>query len=222
MAYEISWSMTIAGRVWTGLPFVVVEAVAPQEAALIEGRMGSYGLDALPIRYAGARGTFPEASALDVLEGRVTATRYRDAIVLIGPTAESAVRLVEIPHGVRRLSASGRSRDFMPPVEVVANAIHTILTGGLFRLPPRSISLSWNVLNALAIAGIFAYVRTRGLVLRALLLLPVAWLSMYLGAGIQIRWNYALEEWFTMWVLADTFLAGLASGLVGRFLGKWD
>lgn len=69
----------------------------------------------VPIWYAGPPGTYETISAVDVLQGRADGERFRDGIVLIGPTA---IGLGDVyPTPVSGLSV------LMPGAEITANVI---------------------------------------------------------------------------------------------------
>lgn len=74
--------------------------------------------DELIINYAGPAGTYPTISAIDVLERKVSADRFRDAIVLVGATAPDLHDELFTPTGKTK-PLSG--------IEVHANAVGTVL-----------------------------------------------------------------------------------------------
>ncbi|MBF0628607.1 MAG: CHASE2 domain-containing protein [Magnetococcales bacterium] len=67
---------------------------------------------------------FPTFSMLAILEGNVPAERFRDRVVLIGPTAPRLTPYWATPAG----------RD-MPPLEIQAQAVSALLDGQEFHLP---------------------------------------------------------------------------------------
>ncbi len=72
------------------------------------------------VNYGGPAGTYPTYSAYSVAEGDVPADAFKGKIVLIGATSPALQDLWPTPYS---------SVDRTPGVEVVANAIDTVLTG---------------------------------------------------------------------------------------------
>jgi len=95
-----------------------------QNVPLYQGR--------LLVSYAGPAGTYPTYSASDVADGLVDPAVFRDKIVLIGATSMTLHDLFPTP-----ISASSP----MPGVEIVANAIDTLMTGAYLRLTPPWVNL---------------------------------------------------------------------------------
>jgi len=97
------------------------------------------------VNYGGPTGTYPTYSAYSVVEGDIPAEAFRGKVVLIGATTPTLQDLWPTPYS---------SNDRTPGVEVVANAIDTILTGRyLQRVPPWANVLA-TVLTAVVAAVI--------------------------------------------------------------------
>jgi len=80
------------------------------------------------VNFAGPAGTYPTYSAFSVAEGDIPADDFKGKIVLIGATAPGLQDLWATPYS---------SSDRTPGVEIVANAVDTILTGQyLYQAPP--------------------------------------------------------------------------------------
>jgi adenylate cyclase len=96
---------------------------------------------ALLINYAGPAGTYPSYSAAFIPLGDYDPDFFRDKIVLIGATSETLQDIHPTPF---------QPNIPMPGVEIVANAIATILTGNYLRLAPPWIT----ILTTLFFAGL--------------------------------------------------------------------
>jgi adenylate cyclase len=86
----------------------------------------------LLVNFGGPAGTYPTYSATSVAEGDIPAETFKDKIVLIGVTSASLQDLWSTPYSI-----SART----PGVEVVANAVDTILTGQYLRVAPPWVNL---------------------------------------------------------------------------------
>jgi CHASE2 domain-containing sensor protein len=75
------------------------------------------------IRYAGPSGTFAHVSFVDVVDGKVDPSVFKDKIVLFGATAPKDAATDAHPTPFRGL---------MPRVEITANAISTVLSRSYF------------------------------------------------------------------------------------------
>src|SRR5262249_42355966 len=70
------------------------------------------------------RSAFPQDSFFDVLTGKIPAEKYRDKIVLIGPTAAGVSNIFVTP-----VSSA------MPAVELEAHTVSSLLQGHFFAVP---------------------------------------------------------------------------------------
>ena len=84
------------------------------------------------VNYAGPVGTYPTYSAASVADGLVDPKVFRDKIVLIGATTMTLHDLYPTPFSATRP---------MPGVEIVANAIDTLMTGKYLRLTAPWVNL---------------------------------------------------------------------------------
>jgi CHASE2 domain-containing sensor protein len=91
------------------------------------------------IDYRGPRGTIPSVSAIDVIDGRVPASTFRDKVVVVGVAAKGAQDVLRTP-----LDSA------MPGMEVQANAIDTMLRGEPLRDVPPPVDIVVIVLLGLA------------------------------------------------------------------------
>jgi adenylate cyclase len=106
-----------------------------QEVPLFQRRM--------LVNFSGPAGTYPTYSASSVAEGDIPAEKFKGKIVLIGATSPTLQDLWPTPY-----SLSSRT----PGVEVVANAVDTVLTGHYLTLAPPWINLLETLLMALMAA----------------------------------------------------------------------
>lgn len=86
----------------------------------------------LLINYAGPTGTYPTYSAARLLLGDYPAELFRDKIVLIGATTITLQDIYPTPF---------TTKEQMPGVEVVANAVGTLLSGHYLRILPLWVTL---------------------------------------------------------------------------------
>ncbi len=126
----------------------------------------------LLVNYAGPAGTYPTYSASDVADGLVDPAVFRDKIVLIGATSITLKDNFPTP-----ISASSP----MPGVEIVANAINTLMTGAYLRLTPPWVNLLIIVGMALAAWRISKSPRPS-----LTLLLVVGLMLLYLGIAYGV------------------------------------
>jgi adenylate cyclase len=101
------------------------------------------------VNYAGPAGTYPTYSAYSVVEGDIPDDAFRGKIVFIGATSPSLQDLWPTPYS---------STDRTPGVEVVANAVDTVLTERYLQPAPAWASLLETLLMAL-IAGLILRLR---------------------------------------------------------------
>ncbi len=96
------------------------------------------------IDFAGPAGTYPTYSAANVADGLVDPEVFRDKIVLLGVTSPTLPDLYPTPFSARNRT---------PGVEIIANAIDTILGGNYLRMAPAWLNLLLVVVMAL-LAGL--------------------------------------------------------------------
>src|SRR5262249_12614571 len=103
-------------RVYLGLEPQDVKIIPGQKIMLgkVEGPLDANGL--MNITYRGPGKTFFYYSFFDVLNDKVSADRFKDRIVLLGPTA--------VGLGTQYVTPAGAN---FPGVEVVANVIENLL-----------------------------------------------------------------------------------------------
>ncbi len=141
-----------------------------QEVPLTQGRF--------LVNFAGPAGTYPTYSAADVADGLVDAEAFRGKIVLIGATSITLHDVYPTP-----FSAS----ETMPGVEIVANAIATILNGEYLRLAPPWFNLLIILLMALLAGGI-GNIRRPALTLLTLAAALTAYLGICFLAFVSFNW----------------------------------
>jgi len=101
------------------------------------------------VNYGGPAGTYPTFSASSVAEGDIPPDEFKGKIVLIGVTTPTLQDLWPTPYA---------SNQRTPGVEVVANAVDTILTGRYLRLAPPWVNLLVTLLLAV-VAGLILRLR---------------------------------------------------------------
>jgi signal transduction histidine kinase/CHASE2 domain-containing sensor protein len=100
-------------------PRAVIEAKGPQPVVLRGSR--------IPVEYIGPAGSFTTYSLADIAEGAVPASRLRDRYVLIGATATSLGDRIAAPFTHYEADGTRQHGSPMPGVEVLANALNTLL-----------------------------------------------------------------------------------------------
>ena len=144
------------------------------------------------VNFGGPAGTYPTYSASSVAEGDIPAETFKGKIVLIGATSPTLQDLWPTPYS---------SKNRTPGVEVVANAVDTILTGQYLDLVPPWVNLLETLLMALA-AALVLRLREPMRVVSGMVMVFLVWLA---GA-------------FLLFVLQGLVLALVAPGLM-LFLG---
>ncbi len=104
------------------------------------------------VNYAGPAGTYPTYSAFSVVEGDIPADAFKGKIVFIGATTPTLQDLWPTPYS---------SSDRTPGVEVVANAVDTILTDRYLNLVPPWVNILGTLLMAAVAALDIAAARAR-------------------------------------------------------------
>ncbi|HTS31829.1 MAG TPA: CHASE2 domain-containing protein [Bryobacteraceae bacterium] len=106
----------------------------------------------MTIDYIGPAGSFgPNTYSLaDVVEGRVPGTKFRDKYVLIGATAASQGDRLSSPFVHQTDAHADQHGSLMPGVEVLANAVNTILRSRFYSDTSGWAAFFWSALIALA------------------------------------------------------------------------
>ena len=126
--YYYNWAFLVAG-----LYLGVEPPSAPYPTNLtFNGQTVPLNRSQLMINFAGPAGTYPTYSAARVPLGDYPSEAFRDKIVLIGATTVTLQDVYPTPFSVR---------DRTPGVEIVANAVATLLTGQYLRVPPPWVTL---------------------------------------------------------------------------------
>ncbi len=129
------------------------------------------------IDFAGPPQTYaPYYSAHQVALGDYPADAFRDKLVLIGATTITLHDVYPTPFSARQS---------MPGVEIVANAIDTILSGSFYRLPSPAINLALILLAA----GLCIFIIRRRQPIAALAIMAGS-MSIY-----AILWYLAFQRW---------------------------
>lgn len=134
----------------------------------------------LPINFHGPAKTFPTYPAHQVALGDYPPETFRDKIVLIGATSVTLQDVYPTPYS---------SRERTPGVEIVANAIETVLQGEyIFMLPPlANLLLVWlGAAVCLLIIHLGQPVRELLWMFAAMLTYLLLWLIAFLGFDWQL------------------------------------
>jgi len=125
------WAFEIARLYQDAQPAVFTTTSVDYNGQIIPLNSGNL----LPVYYAGPAGTYPTYSASDVHDGitlEQNPDAFRDKIVLIGPTALSLQDIHPTPFSARNPT---------PGVEVVANAVDTIINSKFMTYAPPWVAL---------------------------------------------------------------------------------
>lgn len=110
----------------------------------------------MPIDYIGPTGSFAanSFSIADVLDGSVPSARFRDRYVLIGATAASLGDRFAGPFTHFADVQGGQHGSLMPGVEVLANALNTILRERYYAEVPEWLAFLWAAAIAALTIGV--------------------------------------------------------------------
>lgn len=173
----------------------------PAKARLSSGSL-EIGSKKIPINdlnqampnFYGPAGTFKTYSFVDVLEGNIPPSAFKDKIVLIGPTAPSLHDVMSTPFTTSNMVLSGNPKS--PGVEIHATIIQSILDHQWFRKVSPAINIAFllaaGLLTTLIVSGKGPL---RGLV-GALILIGTFVIVAY------VIWKYA-----HLWLYAGTPVA---------------
>jgi len=119
--------------------------------------------DRMIIDYSGSTESFAQYtySFADVLDGRVPPEKLRAKIVLIGATASSLGDHVASPFTHLESDGGNQNGTFVPGVQVLANAVDTILRARFYRETPDWLALVCSALVASLIVGLLAIAQGR-------------------------------------------------------------
>ena len=161
--------------------------LATREDVLFDGNSIPLYNNRMLINFSGPPQSYPYYSAHQVALGDYAPEAFRDKIVLIGATTITLHDVYPTPF---------TARESMPGVEIVANAINTILTGSYYHLPSPAINL---VLILLA-AGLCIFITRRRQ--------PIAALAIMAGSMVlyAILWYVAFHRWNTIFSFSSVEL----------------
>jgi len=132
----------------------------------------------LLVNFAGPAGTYPTYSAAEVAEGMVDPAVFRDKIVLIGSTTLTLHDLFPTP-----FSAS----DPMPGVEIVANAIDTLMSRHFLQAAPPWVNLLIILLMGL-LAALIGRIHRPAVTLAVMLGVILAYFALCIFAFARFGW----------------------------------
>ena len=160
-------------RIALGLPPEQLILYPGSSIALGTRQIGTDLSSRILINYYGRDGTFPRISATDLLSGRISAQRLKNAIVLIGTTAFSTYDQKVTP-----VSAD------MPGVEKNANVVQNLLSGTILHRSPGIFELAVILLSGGVLLIMLPRQSARG--------------GIILGFGLILFYLF-----FSFWLLMD-------------------
>lgn len=172
----------------------------------------------LDLDFAGPPGSFAAqtVSFQDVLAGRVPSTRFRDNYVLIGATAAALGDRVASPF-TRAGAGIGADEEaeFMPGVEVLANALNTLLQRRFYHTPSVLVTALLAALTAAATALALSLAQGRYEAVKHLLALAVLLCVILMGSYLAFaHWLI----WPPLVPLLTAFLMAAPLSLLQRSL----
>ena len=171
-----NWAFQIAS--------LFLNAAAPSNPSagslMFNGGQAPLEQNRLLVNYDGPAGTFPTVSAANVADGAFTPGTFKDKIVLIGATTPTLHDMYPTPFSAAQPTAG---------VEIVANAIDTLISGRYLRQAPpwtALILIIGTVLLAWYIARRREPIRAIILLVASLVALIVIWFLAYNVAGLYL------------------------------------
>lgn len=154
------------GAVRLGSRKLLVANDAHRQSFTPQGANGSVldlRADPMAIDYIGPSGSFASRtySFADVLDGKIPLDRFRGKFVLVGATAATLGDQVASPFAHREGSDGNQHGTLMPGVEVLANAVNTILRGRFYRETPDWLATLLAALVAAAVVLILTITQGR-------------------------------------------------------------
>ena len=192
-----------------GSRVIPTEQSAP--SVVIEGAARHLRANRMAIDFVGPAGSFAPVtySLAELLDGRVPAGALRGKYVLLGATAASLGDRVASPF-VHATDIRGNQHGaLMPGVEVLANALNTILRSRFYAATPDWLALLFAALAAAATLGLLAVAQGRHESLKQIAVLAG------MGAGIVLV-CYLL---FTRFLIFPPLTPGLVSFASAGILG---
>ncbi len=184
-------------HLYVSLSLAMVETLADARAMVIGDAHGLHeirvGRASIPtdeggrilINYRGPAGSFPQYSAVDVLEGRVARAALKGTAVLVGPTEPGIMDIHTTPFGPG-----------VPGVEVHANVIDNVLAGSALRRHDGLVLAEFAILVVSGLLLITVVPRTGGAVRGAffaavvLALIAGGIIFAFLARGLWINLAY--------------------------------
>jgi PAS domain S-box-containing protein len=156
-------------------------------------------------------------SLADVAQGSVPPEKFRGKYVLIGVTTASPADRVATSASVRQTDArAGRHGSPMPPVEVLANAVSTILRSRFYSDPSHWTAFFWVALIAAITVGLLEVAQGGYELLR-----QVAVLAGVAGA-ILLASYFAFTRLLLLPPLAPGLVSFASAGVLGLLLRSLD
>ena len=140
-----------------------------------DDRVGFRRTPPLLIPFANQLQPFHHVSFVDVLEGKVPPTVFRNKFVLVGVTADGV-------HEHLTTAVSSR-KGSMPGIEVHANILNALLDGGFIRAAGPCITGAWSVLPLLLMFAGFLFLTPR----QSIILMPSLAFAAFVGSGLLIH-----------------------------------
>jgi adenylate cyclase len=177
--YYYSWPM-VAAAMYTGQPLSAQPAASGFK---LGDRTVPLDGGNLRVNFLGPKGTIPTYSALQVVNGDLPSETFKGKIVFIGATTESLHDTYPTPFFDLQKPTPG--------VEIMGNALETLLSGRFLRhASPVTALLS--VVLAGAVAFALTFIRRTGLAAVALFSFMAAYVVVWLGAFLLLRYEVPL------------------------------
>jgi signal transduction histidine kinase/CHASE2 domain-containing sensor protein len=163
------------------------------------------------IDYSGPAGSFSSTtySVADVLAGTVPAAKFTGRYVLIGATAGSLGDRFASPFTNHTDIQGNQHGSFMPGVEVLANALNTILRSRFYTEAPGWMAFAWAALLAALTLALLSLAQGRMAFLSHVAVLAGV------AAGIVLVTFFAFTGWLVILPITTGIVAFAASGLLG-------
>ena len=153
-------------------------------------------------KYAGERAPFAEDSFFDVLNGKISPEKYRDKIVLVGPTAAGVASLFVTP-----------VNPAMPAVALQAQVVSSLLQEQFFVVPAWARLAEWAVLLGVALYIVTLLPRLSA---RAALWVSAAGVAALVGAHFVLMMNAGV--WLQLMAPAVLLVVGHVALASKRFI----
>jgi len=143
------------------IPVTTGDRTLSVAASDVNSRVEILQPDRMLIDYVGPPGSYSTFSFADVIDGRVPSQSFRGKYILIGATAATLGDHVASPFVHTEGAVGEQYGELMPGVEVLANAINTILRSRFYHEPPEWLALLLTTIVAAAVVGLLGVAQGR-------------------------------------------------------------